>query len=79
MDGYTRLILHGEDDNVADIEGASSYEEGGNINKDPEHGWNEDAPKHDHEDSEEDVPYTQESSMLASMVGEPRESCFIRR
>jgi hypothetical protein len=39
----------------------------------------EDAPKHDHEDSEEDVPYTQESSMLASMVGEPRESCFIRR
>jgi hypothetical protein len=39
MDGYTRLILHGEDDNVADIEGASSYEEGGNNNKDPEHGW----------------------------------------
>jgi hypothetical protein len=35
MDGYTRLILHGEDDNVSDLEGAHGYEEGETTTKIP--------------------------------------------
>ena len=76
MPGYTRWTLHGEEEDVV------ADEEGGNNGKDPKEGGNEggyeggneEMPEHDHEEDEhepEEAQGTQESSLLASMVGNP--------
>ena len=74
MPGYTRWIQHEEEEDVSEEDGGNNgddLEEGGYDGG--YEGGNEEMPEHDHADEheEEEAPGTQESSLLASMVGDP--------